>query len=146
MPRATRDIDIVVELQEKHLIKFIEAIKNNFYYHEPTIREEIKLRGMFNIIHLESSYKVDFIICSSHSYEILKFERKQQIDYLGIKIWVITLEDLILSKLIWIQKIESELQKRDILSLLENTNVDLNYIYKWCKELNLKTYNIINYE
>jgi hypothetical protein len=101
---------------------------------------------MFNIIHLESSYKVDFIICSSHSYEILKFERKQQIDYLGIKIWVITLEDLILSKLIWIQKIESELQKRDILSLLENTNVDLNYIYKWCKELNLKTYNIINYE
>lgn len=146
IPRATRDIDMVVELQDKHVNSFIESIKDKFYFHEPTIREEIKRHGMFNIIHLESSYKVDFIIRSPHPFEINKFQRKQQIDYLGINIWVITLEDLIISKLNWIQELESELQKRDIESLLENQNADMGYIKKWCKVLNLKTYNLLNYE
>ncbi len=101
---------------------------------------------MFNIIHLESSYKIDFIIRSTHPFEIQKFQRRQQIDYLGVKIWVITLEDLIISKLNWIQQLESELQKRDIENLLENTTADMDYIIKWCKDLKLKTYNLINYE
>ena len=146
IPRATRDIDIIVELQDKHVNEFTEAIRGQFYFHEPTIKEEIKRHGMFNIIHLESSYKVDFIIRSNEPFEILKFRRRQQIDYSGLKIWVITLEDLLISKLIWIQQIESELQKRDIVSLLENPDADLTYVKKWCKELHLKTYNLINYE
>jgi len=146
MPRATRDIDIIVELQNKHIIQFIEEIKDIFYFHEPTIKEEIKRHGMFNIIHLESSYKIDFIIRSTQPFEIFKFKRRKQIDYFGLNIWVITLEDLIISKLIWIQQLESELQKRDIENLLENPNVDLEYVKKWCKELNLKTYKLINYE
>jgi hypothetical protein len=75
-----------------------------------------------------------------------KFQRRSQIDFLGSKIWVITLEDLILSKLMWIQRLESELQKRDIQSLLENKNADLSYIKHWCKELKLETFNLINYE
>lgn len=145
IPRATRDIDMIVELQDKHLDTFFETIKGKFYFHEPTIKEEIKRRGMFNIIHLESSYKIDFIIRSDHPFEILKFQRRQQIEYFGIKIWVITLEDLIISKLIWIQQLESELHKRDIESLLENPDADMDYIINWCRELKLKTYNLINY-
>ena len=146
IPRATRDIDMIVELREKHVEQFIVAIKDKFYFHEPTIREEIKRSGIFNIIHLESSYKVDFIIRSSHPFELQKFQRRSQIDFLGSKIWVITLEDLIISKLMWIQQLESELQKRDIQSLLENKKVDLNYVKYWCKELKLDTYKLINYE
>jgi hypothetical protein len=146
IPRATRDIDIIVELQDKHVNEFTEAIRGQFYFHEPTIKEEIKQHGMFNIIHLESSYKVDLFIRSDEPFEILKFRRRKQIDYSGLKIWVITLEDLLISKLIWIQQLESELQKRDIVSLLENPDADLTYIKNWCKELRLKTYNLINYE
>ena len=146
IPRATRDIDLIVELKDMHVADFVEAISANFYFHEPTIREEIKRHGMFNIIHLESGYKVDFIIRSNEPFEILKFKRRKQFNYSGFKIWVITLEDLIISKLIWIQQLESELQKRDIASLLENSDTDLIYVKRWCKELNLKTYNLISYE
>ena len=146
IPRSTRDIDIVVELYEKHLKQFIEAVKDKFYFHEATIKDEIRRSGMFNIIHLESSYKIDFIVRTSHKFEIHKFQRRKQIDYFGINVWVISLEDLIISKLMWIQELESELQKRDIAGLLENKKTDLEYIKKWCKELKLKTYNLINYE
>ena len=146
IPRATRDIDMVVELQEKNVKQFVEAIKDEFYFHEPTIKEEIKRTGMFNIIHLVSGFKVDFIVRTNHSFEVQKFKRRKQIEYLGTKIWVITLEDLILSKLMWIQQLESEIQKRDIKSLLENKRTDMGYVKFWCKELKLKTYNLISYE
>ena len=146
IPRATRNIDMVVELQEKNIKQFVEAIKNEFYFHEPTIKEEIKRTGMFNIIHLASGFKVDFIVRTNHSFEVQKFKRRKQIEYLGTKIWVITLEDLILSKLMWVQQLESEIQKRDIKSLLENKSADMEYVKLWCRELKLKTYNLISYE
>ncbi len=146
IPRATRDIDMVVELQEKSVKQFINAIKDDFYYHEPTIKGEIKRTGMFNIIHLKSGFKVDFIVRTNHSFEIQKFKRRKQIEYFGTKIWVITLEDLILSKLMWIQQLESEIQKRDIESLLENRNIDMDYVKYWSSELQLRTYNLIRHE
>jgi len=146
IPRATRDIDLIVELQDKHVNSFVQAIKGKFYFHEPTIKDEIRRQGMFNIIHLDSSYKIDFIIRSEQPFEVEKFQRRQQIDFLGVKVWVITLEDLIISKLNWIQQLESELQKRDIQSLLANPAADRGYITKWCKKLNLKTYNLIDHE
>lgn len=101
---------------------------------------------MFNIIHLESGYKVDFIIRSKHPFEVQKFKRRIQIEYYSKKIWVITLEDLIISKLAWIQQLESELQKRDIKNLLENKKTDMKYVKYWCNELKLTTYNLISYE
>jgi hypothetical protein len=146
LPRSTHVIDIVVELQEKHIPHFKESIKNDFYFNELTIKNEIKKSGMFNIIHLSSGYKVDFIIRKENTYEIQKFERRKMLNYLNTKIYVISLEDLIISKLMWIQKLESELQKRDIQNLLENPKTDLNYIKNWCSKLKLNTFQLIKYE
>jgi hypothetical protein len=146
IPRSTRDIDVIVEFQDKHINQFIQSIKDQFYYNETTIQAEIKRLGMFNIIHLESGYKIDIILRTSEPFELQKFQRRQQIDYFGKKIWVITLEDLIISKLRWIQQLESELHKRDIKSLLENKNIDFEYLKNWCKTLKLRTFNLFAYE
>jgi hypothetical protein len=143
IPRSTRDIDIVVQLVQNYIPKLIDAIKDEFYYHEPTIIDEIKRKGMFNLIHRESSFKIDFIILSDNFYETEKFNRRRMIFYEDIKLFIITVEDLIISKLNWIQGVESELQKRDIIQLLQVQDIDMDYIRKWCKSLNLKTYNLI---
>lgn len=47
--RITKDLDIVIELKVADVDRFL-AVFNNHYYHEPSIIEEIKRRGMFNII------------------------------------------------------------------------------------------------
>lgn len=142
IPRATRDIDIVIELKEKGLGKFISELEGKYYYNEETIKEEIKRRGMFNIIHLATSFKVDLIVRNDSLFELKKFERikKTMIDDLEIN--VISAEDLILSKLIWIQELESEIQKNDIKMLMENKNMDIDYIRYWIKDMKLKTYNL----
>lgn len=56
-----RDIDIVLELKPARLKSFIEIFHNGFYVEEESIAQKVKRRGMFNFIHKEYAYKVDFI-------------------------------------------------------------------------------------
>ena len=98
---------------------------------------------MFNVIDLESSQKVDFIIRKNTEFHINEFERRKKTDVYGFDVWIVSIEDLIISKLLWIQQLESDTQKRDIANLLENPSADKQYVKDWCKNLNLKTYNLI---
>jgi hypothetical protein len=99
---------------------------------------------MFNIIDLQTGFKVDFIIRKNELYEQIKFQNRCRTSNLGISCWVISANDLILSKLQWIQVLESEKQKNDIRNLLENAEIDLEYIKNWCRILHLKTYKLFS--
>jgi hypothetical protein len=143
LPRSTRDIDLIIELFEKDVPEFINALEGNYYFNQQSIYDEVKRRGMFNIIHLHSSYKIDLILRSNDPFEIAKFQRRKAMVLFGINIYVISLEDLVISKIRWIQQLESELHKRDVLVLLQSPEVDLNYIREWCNRLNLNTFNLL---
>ena len=143
VPRATREIDLIVEIKPTDIKAFLQAIEGRYYYSEETINEEVKRKGMFNIIHLESSYKIDLIVRPDDAFEMTKFNRRRSIEFQDFSIYVITPEDLVISKLRWIQQLESELHKRDIETLLLNPDIDKKYIRNWSETLNLKTYNLI---
>lgn len=142
IPRMTRDIDIVIELQMHHLSDFIKLFRQHFYYDEQNIKEEIRRRGMFNIIDQKSGYKIDFMMRQTSEYGYVAFSRRIHIAPFGFSICIITLEDLVLAKVQFIQQYQSELHMRDIHYLLENPEADKDYILHWCKELKLNTYDL----
>ncbi|GAH99841.1 unnamed protein product, partial [marine sediment metagenome] len=90
-----------------------------------------------------SGYKVDFIIRKDSEYRKLEFNRKKRTSVLGFDTWIVSVEDLIISKLDWIQQFQSDKQIDDIKNLLEHPKCDKAYIQTWCKKLNLKTFNLI---
>jgi hypothetical protein len=55
-------------------------------------------------------------------------------------VWVISPEDLILSKLQWVQKLQSERQLHDIKQLLKSPELDEEYLQHWVRRLNLETF------
>ncbi len=142
-PRTTQDIDIVVEMYDYDVPSFIKMLDDKFYYFQEGIYEEIRRKGMFNIIDFETGYKVDFITMKKDLYERVKFQNRRKTVYDNIELWIISPEDLIISKLQWIQTLESDKQKNDIVNLLDNEQLDLDYIKNWCRTLKLKTYKII---
>ena len=142
-PRVTQDIDIVVEMQDYDVASFVKALEDKFYYFQESIYTEIRRKGMFNIIDFETGFKVDFIIRKNDLYEQVKFQNSRQVKYSDIDLRIINLEDLIISKLQWIQVLESDKQKNDIINLLDNEQLDLDYIKYWCKNLRLKTYKLL---
>lgn len=143
LPRMTRDIDLIVEMKSEDVENFVKAFKDDFYCYQPSIEEEVAQRGIFNLIDNQSSLKIDFIVRKNTIYRRVEFDRRIKTNTLGFEAWVVSIEDLIISKLIWIQDYESEKQINDIKNLLENPSIDFDYIQKWTNELNLKTFNLL---
>lgn len=133
-PRMTRDIDIVIALQDTDASSFIELFKDAYYVSFDAVNDAIRDLSMFNLIHLESVVKVDVIVRKNEQYRQLEFDRRCQIEFAGIKLYIVSKEDLILSKLCWSKESRSELQFRDIHNLLK-TGYDKEYLQKWASEL-----------
>ncbi|MEX0720545.1 MAG: DUF6036 family nucleotidyltransferase [Balneolaceae bacterium] len=145
-PRMTRDIDIVINLNNPDISKFVEIFRNGFYLYEEGIETEIKNRGMFNIIDNTSGVKIDFIIRKNSKFHLNEFKRRKKVSYFGFDVWVVSKEDLIISKLKWIQDLQSDTQLNDIKNLLSIDDMDREYVKYWCEELNLQTYGVLKNE
>ena len=132
-PRMTRDIDIVVYLQQED-ITILEKIFSEVYYIDPdAIKLAIENNKMFNIIHNESIIKIDFILRKKTAYRRLEFERRVKVVIEDFETFMVSKEDLILSKLDWMKKSQSEMQKRDLIDLL-SSNFDKAYVNEYSKE------------
>ena len=141
IPRMSMDIDFVIELNQANVADFLEIFKSGYYLDEETVRQEIKKKGMFNVIDHRSGLKMDFIVRKDTEYRRLEFSRKIQKLLEDIPVWIVSPEDLIISKIEWIQQLQSEKQSRDISMLLTTPGIDRGYITFWCNKLNLKTFN-----
>ena len=117
-PRMTRDLDLVVELRQDDVVKITQAFSNEFYVDADDVRTAIASQRMFNLMHLASGIKVDLIVCKQGEYRQVEFARRRQVTMAGVSTWIVTAEDLILSKLLWAMDSGSELQMRDVRSLL----------------------------
>ncbi len=96
---------------------------------------------MFNIIHIGEGFKFDFIPKKRDEYTAEQFSRKKYLKINGFHAWVLTAEDLILSKLLWIQDSKSAMHFKDLEEVLSRKDIDINYLKLWSKKLNIKTFN-----
>lgn len=136
VPRMTRDIDIVIELKENDVEKIYNLFSTDFYVDNDMILEAIKKEGMFNIIHYQSVFKIDFIVRKNNPYRAEEFKRRKKITFEDAELYITSPEDLILSKLYWAKETMSELQLNDVKNLLKSVKeLDENYLKQWAKYL-----------
>ena len=135
-PRMTRDIDIVLAFYLKDLETLSSLFGEEFYYSEEAARQAILHQTSFNVIHNESLIKIDFMIQKREEYRQVEFDRRQSITVNGTSLWIVSKEDLILSKLDWARQSQSDRQLSDVENLLA-TGVDLDYLQSWSQKLNL---------
>lgn len=137
-PRMTRDIDIVVALDERDLEPLVAAFASDFYIDADAARTAVLTERMFNLMHLDSGVKVDLIVRKSDEYRQVEFARRKPVAIASVRTWIVSCEDLILSKLVWALQSNSELQRRDIRQLLLGS-IDRDYIRKWAQQLGVTT-------
>ncbi len=143
LPRFTRDFDFIVHLQPKDVKGLLSYFNKGYYCDEDAVQEAIANKSMFNIIDHQSSYKADFIILKNEPYRLIEFERRKTVAFLDMQINLVSPEDLIISKIIWIQQIQSGIQKEDIRIMLETDGLDRVYIDKWVAALKLNTFSLL---
>lgn len=133
-PRMTRDLDFVVALLDRDVPSLVEAFSADFYIDEDAARSAVRSQRMFNLMHLGSAIKVDLIVRKDSEYRQVEFARRKAVDLAGVHTWITSREDLILSKLVWARDSQSEMQMRDVRTLLDDS-VDWTYLRHWAPKL-----------
>ena len=135
-PRMTRDIDLVAELSGRDSKAIAALFQPDYYVAEADVGRAIASGGMFNVLHLGKLVKLDFIVRKDTPYREHEFGRRRRVRLPGFEAWIVSREDLILSKLAWAKDSDSELQLRDVRALLAG-DVDRTYLERWAKDLSV---------
>lgn len=139
VPRMTRDIDIVVELVVADLDRVCDLLQDDFYVERETVRESLERRATFNVIHTTLVVKVDFVVRKDTEYRRTEFARRRRVLLEGHPFFIVTPEDLIISKLEWARETRSEMQLGDVRNLLGSAlEIDRAYVEQWITRLGLR--------
>lgn len=139
-PRFTADIDIVVELNlatAEKLIPILRSLSKASYIDEDAVKNAIGRFGEFNFIDGESGIKVDFWVIKDDAFNISRIKRRVSKNILRHKVFFISPEDLILSKLLWYKSAGTSRHLEDVESILKisGNKLDMKYLKQWAKKL-----------
>jgi hypothetical protein len=144
--RATQDVDFIAAILPGNAAAFAAALQDAFYVDPEAIREAIRYRRSFNIIHFASGFKIDIFPASAHDLgsQQLKRRRNAETALLGgppALFPVISAEDTILVKLRWYRDggESSERQWNDLRNIVrvQGARLDVAYLREWSKFLNV---------
>lgn len=140
-PRATQDIDLIIEPESEKLEELVDGLESaGLYVDRQSAREALGRASQFNAIDPSSGWKADLIFRKARRFSETEFARRKTSEILGIEVALPTLEDLIIAKLEWSELGDSELQRRDIRVLIEmaGDSVDEGYLGHWIATLGLE--------
>ena len=137
-PRTTRDIDIVVAVDDTSLRDlFARFDRTLVYIDEPADDQPVRAGQMFNLLDTDGGWKVDLVVRKSRPFSIAEFVRRQRQEVLGVAAWVASVEDVILSKLEWAARSGSSRQIDDVRGIVavQGERLDVEYLRKWAPPL-----------
>ena len=135
--RMTLDIDVILEIGSSDAVRFAKRFVGDYYVDSASIDRAIIGNSMFNVISNINGVKVDCIVRKPNAFEKAKFERRRLCEIDGLPFWVISKEDLILSKLAWAKDSLSEKQLLDIRNLVES-GIESSFLSEWIVRLELQ--------
>ena len=138
-PRATNDVDIVIAPSQTQLATFLKSLGKQYYVSADAARDAFEHNAMFNVIDVEGGWKADFVIRKNRPFSLAEFDRRHRASVMGIDVWLVSAEDVILSKLEWSKGNAGGNQFRDALGVVvaQRGHLDHDYLNKWAKNLQL---------
>jgi hypothetical protein len=140
-PRATRDLDIVIDPDPEALSRLIAGLVADGWY----VDAEVALRALadrtqFNAIDASTGWKVDLLVRRDRPFSREEFGRRTRATLLGVPAWLASPEDTIVAKLEWALATGSDRQLADVAAVVDigGESLDLAYVDRWVAALGLQ--------
>lgn len=138
-PRFTQDIDLVLELPVGAVPPFCAAFPSpEFYLSEKAVRDAIRSRFQFNVLHPASGNKIDCVFPREDDWGRTQLTRRRREKVLpDVEGYIASPEDIILGKLWYHADGGSDKHLRDIAGILRVSGelVDRDDVTAWATKL-----------
>ncbi len=145
IPRATQDVDMLARMEQSHVGPLVDKLGEQYYWDEKAIRHAVRQKGTFNLIHLNSMFKIDVFVCSDDKLLLEEMSRAKKVTVSEDPIRTLRVSDaadIVVQKLLWYEQggRVSERQWNDVMGVLKvsGRELDLEYARKWAKEKGLE--------
>lgn len=137
-PRLTHDAALSAEPFPGKEADFCSAFGEEYYISLSAVRDAVRQRSSFNIIHFPSGFKVDVFVRKDRAFDQSVMTRRQPHSLgpdTGPPVMMVSAEDIILMKMEWFRlgSEASERQWRDILGVwaTQGDRLDQAYLDHW---------------
>jgi hypothetical protein len=140
-PRTTHDLDIVIDPSSQALERLLTSIDMDAFYVDPDVaRDALRRRSMFNVIDMNSAWKIDFVIRKDRPFSAEELGRRSLQRIVDVDVPTATAEDTIIAKLEWAKAGGSDRQIADVAGIvrLRADALDREYLERWIDELGLR--------
>lgn len=134
--RSTKDADIVIQAE---LGKTARLVTNEISYlsMDPQLGfETVTATKRILLRSATEDFTIELFGLSDDPHDRIRFQRRIQVEWLNQKVWLASLEDVIITKLRWAQTAGREKDYVDVRNVIavRGDAVDWPYVEQWCDQ------------
>ncbi len=134
--RSTNDADFVVQLGPTSVHDVVRQLGPEFRF-DPQVSFEGITATTRHVVELTSlAFKIELFSLSDEVYDQQRFARRHKVPMLGRDVSVLSVEDVIVTKLLWCKEGRRTKDREDVADVLTAYSgaIDWNYVNDWCAQ------------
>jgi len=134
VPRSTQDIDFVVQLGNTSVHDIVKALGPAFQL-DPQRGFETVTATQRHVIRLaDGSFAIELFYLSEDAHDRERFQRRCRVTLLGRETFLLSVEDVVVTKLRWSGGVGREKDLADLRNVIavRQDAIDWVYVHRWC--------------
>jgi hypothetical protein len=134
--RSTKDADFVVQTKPSQLSELVKALGERFEL-EPQVQFETVTGNLKSLLReRDTQFEIELFQLSNDPHDQARFSRRKRIKVFDRDTWVLSVEDVLVTKLNWLhiaKRIKDQIDIESVIAV-QGSAIDWPYVENWCDQ------------